>query len=232
MKKSTIFIYSFLFLLVVFDISLRIYDLLQKNPLEIYWHLDTKKKIVALTFDDGPDPRYTPEILNILKKNKIKATFFDIGSKMKQYPLIVKRQVKEGHLIGNHTYTHPDLIVESEKTVYKELEETEKIIENETGLRTYLFRPPKGLLDSNIFNSVQNLGYKIILWGVGVENHSLKTPQQLANRVIANTYPGTIILAHDGRLDRTKTVAAVKIIISKLKKKGYKFVTLKEMFVK
>jgi len=231
MKKSTIF-KSFLFLLVAFDIILRIYALRQKKPLEIYWHLNTKEKIVALTFDDGPDPRFTPEILDILKKNKIKATFFDVGNKMKLYPQIVKRQVKEGHLIGNHTYTHPDLIVEDEKTVYKELEETEKIIEKETGYRTYLFRPPKGLLDSNIFKAVQQFGYKIILWGIGVENHSLKTPQELASRVISNTYPGTIILAHDGRLNRTKTVAAVKIIISQLKKKGYKFVTLKEMFVK
>lgn len=228
MKKFFLFLDSFLFLLVAFDIILHLQSLFQKKPLEIYWQLKTKKNLVALTFDDGPNPKFTPKILDILKQNKIQATFFDIGNKMLKYPQIVKRQVKEGHLIGNHTFSHPDLILDSEKSIYKELEKTEKIIEAETGSRTYLFRPPKGLLDSQIFRAVQQFGYKIVLWGVGVENHKLKTPQELASRVIANTHPGTIILAHDGRLNRSKTILAIKIIIKELKKRGYKFVSLKK----
>src|SRR5439155_17382060 len=115
----------------------------------VYWRegivygVPTKEKLAALTFDDGPHPIYTPEILRILDRYRVKATFFMIGSRMEQYPDVVRSVAAHGHAVGNHTYTHPrDLGSEGESQVATELERCERVIERLTGRRTRLFRPP------------------------------------------------------------------------------------------
>lgn len=187
------------------------------------------EKLVALTFDDGPDPRFTPQILDILKKNHIKATFFVVGENCEAYPDIVKRQAAEGHEIENHTFTHPDLNNDDAINTEKQIVMTEKVIEKITHKRPSYFRPPKRLFKNTTLDVAELNGYTTVLWTIGLEHHKSKTVEDMANRVIKAAKPGTIFLAHDGRLDRTRTVKALPLVIEGYKKKGYRFVTLQEL---
>lgn len=191
----------------------------------------TSRKVVALTFDDGPHPLYTPEILDILAVHHIKATFFMIGERMERYPEVVKRVQAEGHVIGNHTYTHPlDLRQDSEQQVTEELESCERIIERDTGRRSYLFRPPRGFTDGEVFSLAEACGYRTILWTVCADNHTAPTPELMAKRVLSRVEPGAIILLHDGYLlSRKRDVAATQLIIAGLEARGYRFVTVPEL---
>jgi peptidoglycan/xylan/chitin deacetylase (PgdA/CDA1 family) len=191
----------------------------------------TNEKVVALTYDDGPHPVFTPEILRILDKYHVKATFFMIGKRMEDHPEVVKEILDDGHAIGNHTYTHPgNLERDTRKQVTRELMECETVIERIIGERTRLFRPPKGLIDGTIFTIAEDEGYQTILWTVSADHHDAPTPQAMADRVLKHVVPGAIILAHDGTVaGRWKDVAATPLIIESLRKKGYRFVTLPEL---
>jgi peptidoglycan-N-acetylglucosamine deacetylase len=190
-----------------------------------------KNKIVTLTFDDGPDPVYTCEVLKILRKEQVPATFFMIGKNIEKYPEIVKQVVEQGEIIGNHTYSHTDIELLSEEQLKKELSKTSKLIEKFSGHKPTYFRPPKGRSNFRIDNQIEKLGYRIVLWDETIEHKSARTPLAEANRIVDLTIPGSIVLAHDGcphskRLCRKKTVEALPTIINDLKKEGYKFVTL------
>ncbi|MGE5415755.1 MAG: polysaccharide deacetylase family protein [Acidobacteriota bacterium] len=187
------------------------------------------KKLVALTFDDGPDPRFTPKVLDILKKYNIKATFFVIGQSAEKNPSLISRQIKEGHEIENHTYTHPDLQKDNGFRIDEEILECQFTIEDLTHRRPVYFRPPKKLFNKEIIDLADLNGYQTILWSIGVEHNGSKTIEDMAQRVIDDAHPGMIILAHDGRLDRTRTVEALPFIIEAYQKEGYKFITLEEL---
>jgi peptidoglycan-N-acetylglucosamine deacetylase len=203
----------------------------------LYWrigvvaHVPSREKIVALTFDDGPHPVFTPELLALLDRYDVKATFFMIGSRMKQYPELVKAVLAHGHTIGNHTYTHPgNLTAETRAQVRGELEQTEQVIEHLAGRRAYLFRPPRGLLDRAVFRAAAAEGYRTILWTVSADHHDAPTPELMAQRVLQRIRPGGIILAHDGVFcTRWKDVAATPLIIEGLRRRGYRFVTVPEL---
>lgn len=190
---------------------------------------DTKEKIVALTIDDGPDPQFTPIVLNILKRYQVPATFFVIGQSCEKYPEIMERVLTEGHEIENHTYSHPDLskanILETEDEIIK----NQAVIERLTNKKPHYLRPPKRLFTNNTVEAAKANGYGIILWTVCVENHAAPTASDMADRVIGKAAPGTIILAHDGRLDRSRTMEALPLIIEGYQKKGYRFVRLDEL---
>ncbi len=191
----------------------------------------TDEKVVALTFDDGPHPTFTPQILDILNKYDVKATFFMIGQRMEQYPDIAREVIDQGHEIGNHTYTHPrNLKADTEGQVIRELDQCEQVIERMTGKRTHLFRPPRGLIDGTVFNIAQEEGYRTILWTVCADHHDAPTPELMAERVFKHIRPGGIILAHDGTFNsRWKDVKATELIIVGMKKRGYRFVTMTEL---
>lgn len=190
-----------------------------------------KQKVVALTYDDGPHPVFTPQILDELDRYGVKATFFMIGSRMEQYPDIVKEVVARGHSIGNHTYTHPENIEENTSAqVIRELDQSEQVIERLTGKDTELFRPPRGLIDGEVFSIVEKEGFRTILWSVSADHHDAPTPSSMAARVRRFVRPGAIILLHDGRINsREKDVTATPIIIRSLKNLGYRFVTVPEL---
>jgi peptidoglycan-N-acetylglucosamine deacetylase len=191
----------------------------------------TNRKVVALTYDDGPHPVYTPQLLNILDKYNVKATFFMIGREMDKHPEIVKDAVRRGHVIANHTYTHPsDIEADTDAQVIRELELCEETIEKLTGHRAHLFRPPKGLIDGAVFTIAAEEGYRTILWTVCADHHDAPTPELMAQRVLKHIRPGGIILAHDGTFQsRWMDVAATPLIIEGLRKKGYRFVTIPEL---
>lgn len=189
------------------------------------------EKIVALTYDDGPHPIYTPQILDILDQYQAKATFFMIGSRMEEYPDIVKEVSARGHLIANHTYTHPyNLRTLSAKELKWEIDQCQLSMQRIAGQNTYLFRPPRGILNSQIIKILQKKGYTIVLWGICTHNYKAPTPEMMAARVINDAHPGLIVLLHDGRTDfRWKEVVATRLIVENLSQQGYHFVTLEEL---
>ncbi|MFA6451522.1 MAG: polysaccharide deacetylase family protein [bacterium] len=188
-------------------------------------------KLVAMTFDDGPHPIYTRQILAALDAYGAKATFFMVGAEMEKYPDVVKEVLKRGHAIENHTYSHPrDMRLIPEKDALLEIEKNSRLIEKMTGARPTLFRPPRGMINSALFNAAVKSGYSVVLWTVSADHHEAVTPEMMAARVLRRTHPGAIILAHDGVThSRWKDVAATSILLETLTKKGYKFVTMPEL---
>ena len=197
----------------------------------VVFKVPTNQKVVALTYDDGPHPIYTPQILDILDRYHVKATFFMVGKSMEQHPDIVREVIRRGHVIGNHTYTHPSNIeLDTQAQVIRELDTCEQVVERFTGSRAHLFRPPKGLVDGSVFTIANEEGYKTILWSVCADHHDAPTPELMAQRVFKHVRRGGIILAHDGSFAiRWKDVAATPLIIEGLKKRGYRFVTIPEL---
>lgn len=198
---------------------------------KVVYSIPTQQKLVALTFDDGPDPRFTPQILDELEKKRVRATFFMVGQEMEKHPDIVKRAISQGNVIANHTYTHPhDIEADTRAQTIRELEKCEETIESFTGKRAHLFRPPRGLVDGSVFQIAEDEGYKTTLWTVCADHHDAPTPELMAKRVLDHIRPGAIILVHDGRLNsRWKDVKATPLIIDELTRRGYRFVTLPEL---
>lgn len=187
------------------------------------------EKLAALTFDDGPDDKYTSDILDILKKYNVKATFFVVGENIEKNHDLLIRELNEGHEIANHTYTHPDLKGCGELQIVSEILSTGETIKKITNKTPMYFRPPKGIFTKETVAIADLYGYKTVLWNICVEHRESKTVKAMAQRILDKAKPGIIILAHDGRLDRTKTVKAIPLIIEGYKKKGYTFVTLDEL---
>lgn len=187
------------------------------------------EKLAALTFDDGPDARYTPKVLDILEKYNIKATFFVVGESCGDYPELIRQEIKAGHEVENHTYTHPDLVKDITISTEEEIVRTQHVIEAVSGRKPCYFRPPRGLFTDETIDFAEGNGYKVVLWTIGVEYKKSRTAKAMADRVIKAAKPGIIILAHDGRLNRTKTIEALPLIINGYQKKGYRFVTLQEL---
>lgn len=203
----------------------------KKTNENVTYLVHTKKKVIALTFDDGPHPVFTSAIIKILQKYQIKATFFMVGKQMEKYPDIVKQVIDAGCEIGNHTYSHPHNIeADTDAQIIRELDTCEQIIENMTGKRAHLFRPPRGLIDGSILTIANEEGYKTILWTVCADHHDAPKPEDMARRVLRRVRPGAIILVHDGMTGmRWRDVPATEEIIRQLQVKGYKFVTISEL---
>ena len=195
----------------------------------VLWEIKTEDKIIALTFDDGPHSTYTPQILDLLSLYDAKATFFVIGERAEKYPEILFRELEEGHEIANHTYTHPFRI--SPEQLKKELDKTNKLIYDITGINSALYRPVGGSYNEQIINTAVEGGYKVIMWSWHQDTKDWKMPgtKNIINTVLNGTTPGNIILFHDAGGDRSQTVEALKVILPELKKQGYKFVTVSEL---
>ncbi|MED0978398.1 glycosyltransferase [Bacillus paramycoides] len=198
-------------------------------------------KQVVLTFDDGPDPKYTPEILDILKENKIKAAFFVLGENAQLNTSIVKRIYDEGHEIGNHTFKHPNVANTSLLRTKVELNTTQRLIQEITGHSTVLFRPPYEA-DANPHSSdeilpilrAQNMNYTMVAEKVDPEDWAMPSTNELVKRALNPIYKGegNVILLHDAGGNRTHTVEALPMIIKDLKKHGYSFVTISDLMDK
>lgn len=185
-------------------------------------------KVIALTFDDGPWPKSTEQILDILKKNQIKATFFFIGKHLENFPEIGKKVAEEGHVLGNHTWNHPMASYLSEDRVKSEVGKTAELIDKLTGMRTPLFRPPGGIQTNGLAKYIEEKKQVVVLWSS--DSFDWRDAQgSLTDNVLRSATPGGIVLLHDGGGNRSGTVAALPVIIDNLKKQGYKFVTVPEL---
>jgi peptidoglycan/xylan/chitin deacetylase (PgdA/CDA1 family) len=190
-----------------------------------------RQKVIALTFDDGPNPLYTPQILRLLKQNDVKATFFLVGARAEKNPGIVKEIVAEGHAIGNHTYTHPhNITADNPLQMDEEIKKCDAALRRITHLRPTLFRPPLGRTDPQELRLAQHDGYRTVLWTVCGDHHDAPTPQLMAQRILQRVRPGAILLLHDGSPpDRSMDVTATSLLLPQLLKQGYRFVTLPEL---
>ncbi|MBK3496169.1 polysaccharide deacetylase family protein [Viridibacillus sp. YIM B01967] len=196
---------------------------------QMLWDINTDEKIIALTFDDGPHPRYTEQILDLLTKHKVKATFFVIGENAEKQPELVLREYNEGHELANHTYTHT--YNQSVNVLEKELKKTNDLIHKITGFYPVLFRPVGGQYDDNMINVAVKNGYKVVIWSWHQDTEDWKSPgvNKIVKKVLNNTKPGDVILFHDGGGNRTQTIKALDKILPELQKQGYKFVTISEL---
>jgi peptidoglycan/xylan/chitin deacetylase (PgdA/CDA1 family) len=195
-----------------------------------------REKIIALSFDDGPNEPSTSRVLKILADHGVKATFFVIGENAETYPDTVKKIVRDGHIIGNHTYTHSyRLPFQGFRRVRESIVRTEDIIFHLTGHRTELFRPPHGLRTPWFIRDVKRLNYKVITWSDMTNDYAAKaSSEEIVRKIIHDARPGSVIDLHDGKdefhgIDRSNMVRALPIIIERLKDKGYRFVTLPEL---
>lgn len=199
---------------------------------KVYFNGSAKEgKQVALTFDDGPDAIVTPKILDILKENEIKATFFLLGDRAEAHPEIARRIVEEGHAIGNHSWSHPNFKELSMDEAMKQVMDTQEELNDIIGYRPSLFRPPYGALDEDKVEAIQNKDLAIVNWSVDTMDWS-GVPAQEIMRIIHNQLkPGGIILQHsaNGQNHLANTIEALTLLIPDLKNQGYSFVTVPDL---
>lgn len=209
-----------------------IIDLASEFPGVVFNQGDPKEKKVALTFDDGPDTDTTVKILDILKEHDVKATFFVIGKRAEVDQGVLKRMADEGHIIGNHTWNHPDLMKLDEARIAEEILKVESLVEKVAGYKMKLFRSPYGSLNRENVKQVANLGYYIIAWNVDSLDWKGLSGEQVRTNILENIRNGAIILQHSAGgpgEDLSGTVEALPVIITTLKKEGYQFVTVPEL---
>lgn len=207
-------------------------------------HGPLNEKVVALTFDDGPNPPYTSRILDVLERERVHATFFLVGRAVQAYPQVVRREVRDGDAIGNHTWDHPHLIVMRRSQIRSSLLRTSDAIYRAARVRTDLMRPPFGARDWPVMEVAHKLGYTVVMWSVPLARDWEYPPAQvIAQRVLPRVSDGSIVVLHDGNrgqicaknalpahvCDRSSDIEATKLIVDALKKQGYRFVTVPEL---
>lgn len=187
----------------------------------------TKNNWVAITFDDGPHPDFTPQVLKLLSRYKVKATFFCIGKEMAQYPDIVTQIIADGHTIGNHTYSHANTFgFFSTKKVVGELYRTRETIQQLTGLDTVLYRPAFGVTNPNIGRAVNQLGLRTIGWSVRSLDTTNRSKKTLLHRITRRLKHGDIILLHD---TSAKTVEVLEQLLLFLQNNNMRSVTVDQL---
>src|SRR5438874_11306477 len=182
---------------------------------------------IAMTFDDGPSAMLTPKLLDLLAAHHIKATFFVIGENVAEHPEIVARAAREGHEIGNHSWSHPNFGKMSDESVRRQLWQTDDAIKNAIGKRPTIMRPPYGSITAREKHWIHDeLGYQIILWDVDPNDWKRPGPAVVRNRILKQTRPGSIVLSHD---IHPGTIQAMPSTFDALEAKGFKFVTVSEL---
>lgn len=192
-----------------------------------YNSVQTTRPVVALTFDDGPHPEYTPKLLDILRHHGVRATFYVIGRNVEAHPDIARRIVSEGHEIANHSWSHPALTSLSAARLKQEVESTSAVIEKVTGRRPTNIRPPYGAINERVRQILFNEhGLDVIMWSVDPLDWKRPGSSVVAQRLVDGAAPGGILLAHD---IHPGTIEAMPETITRLKAKGYGFATVSQL---
>lgn len=191
---------------------------------------NTTKRQVALTFDDGPDARSTPALLDLLREHDIEAAFFVIGKRVDAEPKLANQILRGGHLLENHTYNHSNATnFYSTARLKEELTQTQQAIERHTGITARFFRPPVGLSNPNTFHAAAALKLKVIGWNIRSLDRRITDPEQIVRRIERRLKPGAIILLHDADIPAARLVVTVKLLLAKLREHGYEVVRLDRM---
>jgi peptidoglycan-N-acetylglucosamine deacetylase len=201
----------------------------------VFWHARTEERVISLTFDDGPCHPYTEQLLEILDREGIQATFFMPGHNVRREPGLAA-EVASVHAVGNHTYTHPHLTWSRTSKVREELERGQEAIEQATGIIPSIFRVPHGWYGPQVISTAEELGMRCVGWSVMAWDWNKPPAEKIQQRILRGAGPGSVTLLHDGQdtdafpiADRSRTVAAAPQIIQTLKDAGYSFATIPEL---
>jgi peptidoglycan/xylan/chitin deacetylase (PgdA/CDA1 family) len=224
------------------------YELLEQPGNQLWGRTVTQgpanERIVALTYDDGPNPPYTSRILDVLERERVHATFFVVGRAAAAYPAVVQREARDGDAIGNHTWDHAHLILMRRTQIRTSLQQTDAAIYSAAHVHTHLMRPPFGARDWLVMQAAHKLGYTVVMWSVPLaRDWEYPPPQVIAQRILPNVSDGSIIVLHDGNrgqlcgrdhlpervCDRTSDIEATQIIVDALKARDYRFVTIPQL---
>ncbi len=198
-------------------------------PMKVYRHHANEENKIALTFDDGPHPRYTYEILEILEEFDVPATFFFLGENIEYYSEAAAEVAKHGHEIGNHTYTHPRTSELDAETLRRELTQCEDIIQRRTDTCPKLFRPPMGSWNKTVYELARERDYSVILWDLDTMDWAHASEEKIASYVSENIKSGDIILMHDYHTGGCTTTGALRLFLPELIERGFRFVTVSEL---
>lgn len=234
--------------LILALIGFGIYELVEQPANQIFGRTLTNgpagERVVALTFDDGPNPPYTNQILTVLEREHVHATFFVVGRAVKAFPSVVQREVRDGDAVGNHSWSHAHLIVMTRSQVRASLLRTDSAIYAAARVHTKIMRPPFGARDWFVMQVAKKLGYTVVMWSVPLaRDWEDPPPDVIAARVLPFVTDGSIIVLHDGNrgqlcardrlsrriCDRSSDIDATRLIVHKLKSEGYRFVTIPQL---
>jgi len=229
----------FLSAILFFGVSLSGYQLAM-HPAMRKWQqekiliskVNTEEKIVALTYDDGPDPTNTPAVLDALKKHKAHATFFLLGKRVAANPEIVKRMKNEGHELGSHGYSHPDYNKYNKTGISDDIIKTSDAIRKISGINPSWFRPPGGYLSYDMVDICRKQKLTIAYWTYQQDSKDWRNgvqAAQIAGHITRHLEPGQIIVLHDGAPNGLQTARATDLLLSSLEKQGYRVVTMSEL---
>ncbi|WP_169307190.1 polysaccharide deacetylase family protein [Chitiniphilus eburneus] len=202
---------------------------------DVYWiEGPGESKVVAFTFDDGPNPLNTPPLLKVLKKHGVHATFFQLGMWVEKYPDLARKVLADGHVLGNHSYSHPYASKLTNTAFWEnEVAKTQAIFQRELGFMPTLYRPPYGEITDSQVELLRDKGIKVISWSVDTRDwlsaRAMNGDAQIEGVVTNYVHPEAIVLMHDGGGPRDRTVEAVDRLIGKLKEQGYTFVTIDKL---
>ncbi len=187
------------------------------------YYISNDSKAVALTIDDGPDPVYTPQVLQVLRTYGVTATFSMIGRYVAAYPHLARTVAEEGHHVANHTWTHSDLARMPAHRVHTELARASHAIHSATGVRPQLFRAPYGAWSAAVLRQCEQMKMVPMDWSVNPRDWARPGVRSIVRNIMHNTRPGSIILEHDGGGNRSQTVKALGIVLPRLLHEGYHF---------
>lgn len=198
-------------------------------PIGVYRNHENEANKIALTFDDGPHPRYTDEIMDVLEEYGIHATFFFVGENVVAYPDVARSVACRGHEIGNHTYTHPCAVKKNAAALKKEMIDCDSVIQETTDTCPKLFRPPQGIWNQQVYELAQKQDYSVILWNIDTLDWAHTPAEQIVDNVLSHIKSGDIILMHDYHSNGCTTVEALRGFVPVLLERGYQFVTVSEL---
>ncbi|MFT9846686.1 polysaccharide deacetylase family protein [Aneurinibacillus sp. REN35] len=228
MKKTIVIVFLMFILLTP---SMLAHSAAIRPEKEAVYQVKTSEKVMAFTFDDGPHPVYTRKALKVLNKHHAKATFFVTGERAERFASVIKDMNRQGHEIGNHTYSHPSMRKITSSQLEKEIQKTDEVIRSLTGEHPVFFRPPGGIQNENVFKAAKKKNHTVVIWSRHQDTKDWSNPgvEKMVRQITQHAKPGQIVLLHDSGVNRTQTVKALDRALSILSKEGYRFVTLSEL---
>ena len=219
-------LWAFLLTVMLLLPHLRVVSLAEQT---VHRSVNTSSMKIALTFDDGPHPHLTHEILSILDEYGVKATFFMVGVNVRAYPDAAREVIAAGHEVGNHTYSHPLLPRLCREQLAYEIEACEDVLEELFEYRPHLFRPPQGVLNEAVEACSESGDYSLILWSLDTRDWECKNTDQIVDTVLSSVRSGDIVLMHDYIGTHSKTPEALRILLPKLLEMGFELTTVSEL---
>ena len=199
--------------------EVRFIDVTQNDP-----------KFFALTFDDGPNPDFTPDLLDLLAASDVSATFFVTGAQVSQHPELARRIVEEGHQIANHSYGHADYRTLSYDALRYDVNKAQDAIEAATGERPTWIRPPYGAVNKDVYTRFITDGLTVALWNIDPQDWLRPGADAIADHTVRHAKPGSVVVLHDGGGERSQTIQATATMIARLQQAGFTLVTMEEMY--